>query len=206
MKIGLRAGHSPNCRGARGIRDEYDVNKGTFDRLKPVLESYGHTVIDCNSTANTQKQELNEGTNKANTNKCDIYISLHCNAFSGQAHGTEVLVYDNNSTKAIVIGQRACGNFNALGFYNRGIKTRGGELHELRETSMEALIIEMFFCDNQADVNRWSALSWDEVIYSLANAIDPNIPRVKPTEVPKPTNKSITIDELKKMGYTEIKF
>ncbi|WP_162266595.1 N-acetylmuramoyl-L-alanine amidase, partial [Clostridium botulinum] len=87
MRIGLRAGHSPNCTGAIGIVREHDEMKKFYKYVSDVLTQYGHTIIDCNSNASSQSSELNEGVIKANNNNVDLFISLHMNSFNGQAHG-----------------------------------------------------------------------------------------------------------------------
>ena len=69
LKIGLRAGHSPNCLGAIGLRNEHYTMKTYYQYVKECFEYYGHTVIDCNSNASSERAEVYEGINKANANK-----------------------------------------------------------------------------------------------------------------------------------------
>ena len=80
MKIGLRGGHSPNCKGAIGILDEQAEVRKIYNALVPMLQKAGHTIIDCNSNSDNVNGELTEGTNKANENACDMYIKI------GRAH------------------------------------------------------------------------------------------------------------------------
>ena len=49
MKIGLRGGRSPNCKGAIGLIDEQAEVRKIYNELVPMLQAVGHTVIDCNS-------------------------------------------------------------------------------------------------------------------------------------------------------------
>lgn len=176
MKIGLRAGHSDNCTGAIGIVNEHDQMKLYYAAVKVVLEKYGHTVIDCNSNANTENRELSEGANIANINNVDFFASLHMNSFNGQAHGTEVLVSSANS-KAYPVAQRLVSNFAELGFYNRGVKFN--KLYEMNHISTPNLISEICFCDSQQDINIYNKYSWEQLAYVLCNAIDENIPKEK---------------------------
>lgn len=185
MNVADRGGHSPNCTGACGIIKEQPNVRELVSKLNVVLKEYGHTITDCNSNASTVSSELKEGTNKANSNNADIYIPFHMNASNGQGHGVECLVYNSSSKKAIEIGTRMCANLATLGLQNRGIKYRP-ELHDLKQTTMQAVIVELLFCDNQHDVDIWNKTSWDTLVYLIANAIDPNIPKVKPTP-PVPT-------------------
>ncbi|MEG0297433.1 MAG: N-acetylmuramoyl-L-alanine amidase [Clostridium sp.] len=185
MKVADRGGHSPNCTGANGIIKEQPSVREVVSRLNVVLKEYGHTIIDCNSNASTVSGELNEGTKKANANNADIYIPFHMNASNGNGHGVECLVYNSSSKKAIEIGTRMCANLATLGLQNRGIKYRP-ELHDLKQTTMQAVIVELLFCDNKHDVDIWNKTSWDTLVYLIANAIDPNIPKEKPISQPIP--------------------
>lgn len=185
MKIGIRGGHSPNCKGAMGFIDEQAEVRIWSAKVMEVLKQHGHIVIDCNSNANNSNSDLAEGVNKCNANNCDIYIDLHMNAFNGNAYGTEVWCYNTSSNKAKGVGTRFCNNMNEIGFFNRGVKYNTG-YYVLRNTKCEALIIEALFCDNRGDVDRYNKTSWDVLAYLTANAIDPNIPKRKPTPTPPP--------------------
>lgn len=183
MKIGIRGGHSPKCKGAIGIRDEQSCVRDWSYKVKEVLEKYGHTVIDCNSNSNSVSGELNEGTNKANNNNVDVYITLHMNAYNRSARGVEAYCYNRSSKIAVEIAERAVNNIAELGTPNRGVKYNTG-LHDLRASAMQSVIIETFFCDNKQDMDIYTAASWDTLAYRIANAIDPNIPKVKPQDKP----------------------
>jgi len=171
MKIGLRYGHSVNCRGAKGIIDEVDSCRSLYFRVKELLESVGHTIIDCNSNAYSEPAELAEGTNKANSNNVDLYVTLHMNAYNGSANGVECWVYDSASTLAINVGKKVCSNINSLGIYNRGIKYGGNRYHDLSKSDMNAIIIENIFCDNTGDVNIYNA-NKERFARAIANGID----------------------------------
>jgi N-acetylmuramoyl-L-alanine amidase len=174
LKIGLRAGHSDNCTGAAGIVDEHEQMKKYYVAVKSVFEQYGHTIIDCNSNANTQTGELSEGANKANSANCDLFISLHMNCYNGSAHGTEVLVSSENST-AYPYAQRLVNNFAELGFANRGVKFES--LYEMNHINCGNIISEICFCDSQEDIDIYNKYSWDQLAHVLCNAIDSNIPK-----------------------------
>ena len=53
MRIGLRSGHSKNCLGAIGLRNEWESMKSLYPYVEKILEDYGHIVIDCNSDASS---------------------------------------------------------------------------------------------------------------------------------------------------------
>ena len=123
MKIGLRGGHSPNCKGAIGLIDEQAEVRKIYNELVPMLQAVGHTVIDCNSNASNVSGELSDGTNKANGAGCDIYVTLHMNAAgAASAGGTEVWLYDASNQTMNTIASNICNNFAGKGFTNRGVK------------------------------------------------------------------------------------
>lgn len=174
MKIGLRGGHSLNCRGAVGLRDEYDMMQQLYKVTKDILEKYGHIVVDCNSNASSANSELQEGARKANNANVDIFISLHMNSFNGQAHGTEALVAEGARKSIRDIAQRLCNNYASLGLTNRGVKT--ANLYEMRNVNAPNIIFETLFCDNAHDINEvWSPTPYEKLARYIANAIDPNI-------------------------------
>lgn len=174
MKIGLRAGHSPNCLGAMGIVNEHEQMKKYYEVVKRILEKYGHTVIDCNSNATTANAELSEGVNKANSNNVDLFISLHMNSFNGEANGTEVLV-SSASSKAYPYAKKLVDNFAELGFFNRGVKYE--KLFEMNRCKAPNIISEICFCDSKKDIDIYNKYSFEQLAYVLCNAIDSNIPK-----------------------------
>lgn len=174
MKIGLRAGHSDNCTGAIGIVDEHEQMKKYYAAVKAVFETYGHTVVDCNSNASSQNGELSEGANKANAANCDLFISLHMNCYNGSAHGTEVLVSSENSA-AYPYAKQLVSNFAELGFANRGVKYE--KLYEMNHIICGNIISEICFCDSQEDIDIYNQYSWGNLAHVFCNAIDPNIPK-----------------------------
>ncbi len=174
MKIGLRGGHSPNCRGAIGLRDEYDMMQQLYKYVADVLEKHGHIVVNCNSNASSANAELSEGVKKANNAGVDIFVSLHMNSFNGQAHGTEALVAVGARKSIKDIASKMCSNFASLGLTNRGVKE--SNLYEMRYVNAPNIIFETLFCDNAHDINEvWSPTPYEKMARLIANAIDPNI-------------------------------
>lgn len=179
--IGLRYGHSINCRGARGKIDEVDSCRILYNKVKVYLESLGYIVVDCNSNANNANAELNEGTNKANNAKVDIYITLHMNAFNGQARGVECWCYDTNSKTAMSIATKICENISKLGTPNRGVKYNTG-YHDLNASKMQSIIVESLFCDNGEDAELFNKKT-DELARAIANGIDSRVSLTTPKSV-----------------------
>ncbi|MBA4701544.1 MAG: N-acetylmuramoyl-L-alanine amidase [Ruminococcus sp.] len=174
MKIGLRGGHSPRCKGAMGILDEQIEVRKIYNEMVPLLQAAGHTIIHCNSDADTISGELSEGTNKANSNNCDIYVTIHMNASGGIGNGTEVWMYNNANSTMNGIASRICQNFAAKGFQNRGVKYNTA-YHDLNASIMPAMIVETLFCDNQYDVDLYKRFGINSTARFIANAIDAKV-------------------------------
>ena len=170
MKIGLRGGHSPNCKGAMGYLDEQAEVRKVYYELAPMLQAQGHTVINCNSDEYSQSADLNKGTNTANANGCDIFVSIHMNASGGAGNGTECWLYDASNGTMNTIADRICENFAAKGFKNRGRKYNTG-FHDLNATRMPAMIVETLFCDNSHDAGLYNALGAKGIAELIAAAI-----------------------------------
>ena len=166
MKIGLRGGHSPNCKGAWGYLDEQAEVRNIYWELKPLLEAQGHTVVDCNSDAYNVNSELNEGTNIANANGCDMYVTIHMNASGGAGHGAEVWVYDDS---VYTEASNVCYYLAELGLTNRGVKYSTG-LHDLNASAMPAMIVETLFCDNVDDTAIYNSYGASGIARAIAKA------------------------------------
>lgn len=170
MKIGLRGGHSPNCKGAMGYLDEQAEVRKIYYELAPMLQAQGHIVINCNSDEYNQSADLNKGTNTANANGCDIFISIHMNASGGAGNGTECWLYDASNGTMNTIADKICQNFAAKGFKNRGRKYNTG-FHDLNATRMPAMIVETLFCDNSHDAGLYNALGAKGIAELISAAI-----------------------------------
>lgn len=172
MKIGLRGGHSPNCKGAIGLIDEQEEVRKIYNELVPMLQAVGHTVIDCNSNASNASCELSDGTNKANSAGCDIYVTLHMNAAgTPAAGGTEVWLYDASNQTMNTIASNICQNFVNKGFTNRGVKYSSG-YHDLNASNMPGMIVETLFCTGTDDAARYRSLGARGIAELIAKAID----------------------------------
>ncbi|GGE58682.1 N-acetylmuramoyl-L-alanine amidase [Priestia taiwanensis] len=160
MKIGLRMGHTILTNGrntcAVGLVNEYTEVRRIGRYVKEYLEAQGHTVIDCtppDRTCRDQGQELAYGVNKANSNKVDLFISLHLNASNSEGDGVEVYYY-NGDAEGKRLAQSVCNQIAKFGYDNRGARTKA--LYEINNTRMRAILVESFFIDNAADVKRYN--------------------------------------------------
>lgn len=89
----------------------------------------------------------------ANRWDADLFVSIHFNAYNGQATGTETFVsYTPHSVMAgHAIQQNLCA---ALELPDRGIK-ENMNLLVINSTSMPAVLVEVCFIDNDDDIRRY---------------------------------------------------
>lgn len=154
MKIGIDMGHSLTGQGsgACGIVKETDVNRKVGKLVISKLQSLGHTVINCTTDyASTTNNQLAGIVSKANAQSLDLFVSIHLNAATGNAYGTEVYTYLGASSSTTNYAKNILNKLVACGFYNRGVKQ--ANYYVLRKTNASAILIELFFCDSQKDVN-----------------------------------------------------
>jgi len=162
MKFGLDIGHNcPPDSGAEGIKSENKLTMEVGNKVIVKLENLGHTVIACKpNSARTVNQSLGSRCEKANSNRVDIFVSIHFNAFNGQANGTEVFAISDAGKK---VAQKVLDEIVKLGFFNRGVKS-GSHLYVLRRTNMPGILIECCFIDSAKDIQLYDG-------ETMANAI-----------------------------------
>lgn len=153
MKIGIDCGHTKYIGsydyGAVGARNESDLTREVGNLVISKLKQLGHTVINCTvDTCTSLSDSLGRRVSVANNNNLDFYVSIHFSCFNKNAHGTEIFTYGGKSYKQ---ADDILNNLVALGFTNRGIKD-GRDLYVIGNTSCEAMLIEVCFCDNSKDM------------------------------------------------------
>ena len=159
MRVFLNAGHAPDGNpdpGACGWElRECDVAADIGARVKTYLELVGEEVRLLQSDNLAWESRYMERwdkavTDEANKWRADVFVSLHCNAANGEAHGTETCVHPCSAR-----GKRL-GNciqrqiVDSLDTTDRGLKERP-ELIVLRATDMPAVLVELAFIDNDED-------------------------------------------------------
>lgn len=145
MKILIDAGHRNNSNdfgaSGNGLR-ESALALAISQKLKAELEKHG-IIVFMSRESESDVISLEHRTTKANNLKVDLYVSVHINAFNGQAAGIECLYYADDAL-AKDMTNRMCKLTNAR---SRGAKQRK-DLHVLRETKMDAVLVECGFIDN----------------------------------------------------------
>ena len=156
VKVFLNPGHSTQweidhadgepgaC--ANGLR-ECDIAKQVTDKLEAALKKWGLEVV-----GNLQSDDLYKVVDTANASGADLFVSVHCNAASPAAEGTETLYcagYNDDKEFAQCINDRIVED---LDLTDRGVKpdtaAAVGSLYVLRQTDMTAALVELAFITN----------------------------------------------------------
>lgn len=159
MEIVLNEGHTLSGlgTGAVGIFKETDKNREVGTRLRAMLQEKGHAVRM--ATVNSSASDLSDIVNIANQYKsADIFVSLHLNAFNGQAYGAETYIYNgvwSGKEHNRALAKRVqTALVDIVGWTDRGVKE--GNLYVLKNTVMPAVLVELGFCDNAGDMAKWN--------------------------------------------------
>jgi N-acetylmuramoyl-L-alanine amidase len=180
MKIMLDAGHgihTPGKRSPDGMREFY-FNVAVANYMSQELSKYENVeVLFAHDPTGKRDVPLSERTNKANRENVDVYYSIHANANTGVMGnwtGIETYVYPSRpagSVKLANIAQKRL--VEATGLRNRGVKT--ANFHVLRETNMDAVLVEHGYMDSKIDLPKLKSDSFrrlcaKEGVLSLADA------------------------------------
>lgn len=173
MKYGIDIGHnSPPDTGARGIKFEDNLTMDVGTRVINKLRALGLEAIECKpNKAQSVRDSLTRRIRLGKSTDVDVFVSIHFNAFNGQANGTEVFANGDKSRK---VAKPVLDEIVKLGFFNRGVKS-GSHLFVLRNADMPAILIECCFCDSRKDMDLFDS-------EAMANAIVKGLTGKLPTE------------------------
>jgi N-acetylmuramoyl-L-alanine amidase len=151
-RIVLDPGHGgpdPGCTSYSGVYEKY-VNWPIAVALKAVLERAGAVVKLTKEQVDTRVTvDGYERTAMANSWGAEVFVSIHCNAFtSPNISGTEVYHY-GNSAQSLRLAQVMLNSLTQLGMPNRGVRV--GNYVVCRETTMPAVLIELGYLTNPSD-------------------------------------------------------
>lgn len=153
-RVFINPGHCPGVdagavNNALGIT-EADIVHDIGTRVTDYLDKAGCEVMLLQSNNLNGEAPGENICATANYWPADIFVSLHCNAFNGNANGTETCVYSLYGESA-KLGQCIQSQLvNSLGTIDRGLKERTG-LAVLKATTMPAALVEIAFIDNADD-------------------------------------------------------
>lgn len=145
------AGHGGYDSGAPGVHGclEKDIVLDINNRVDKYLQN--QDIENTNTRTTDVFVTLNDRTNRANSLGVNSFVSIHCNSSdSPSAQGLETYCYkfayrplsDAIHSELIEDG---------LYTKNRGVKE--GNLHVVRETNMDACLVELGFITNEEDYN-----------------------------------------------------
>lgn len=152
-KIVLDPGHSgnpdPGAVGPSGLR-EANVAQDVANKLANLLQADGHEVILTKQGDDPASDDLGYRTSMANDTGADVFLSIHCNSASAQAHGTETYYYTYGSQNSARLAELCQTELvKELGLTDRGVKTAG--YFVLRFTEMPAALVELAFISNPTE-------------------------------------------------------
>lgn len=174
-------------RGASGYLNEEKVIREYGPIVVSKLKALGHTLYDCTPPADqslTLGQSLAYRVNKANSYNSQLHLCFHVNAFKTDvATGCEV---EYASAAGQAYAERVSSEIStALGLTNRGSKLQSS-LYVLKYTSMVAILIEPFFCDNKEDCNKYNAEKLATAIVKGITGIDTSTQTTQTTQTTQP--------------------
>lgn len=206
----LDAGHGLNTPGKRspdGTLREFHFNSVVTEKIAKKLEGYQdvevHFVYDRDGSIDTQLAERTKTANaiynaKKATGAKFIYLSVHANAFGSgwnSANGIETYIYPSAGQATKDAGLLLHNNLvNHAGLANRGLKTANFQV--LRETAMNAVLVECGFMTNQTEAELLKSENYRE---KVANGLTAGLVQmgglvVKPQ--PKPTPAPVNPNDL----------
>ena len=164
FKIALTAGHYMGTYGKRCMKSldpnetrEWWLNDRIADKVEKLLKGYtGYELIRTDDTTGQKDISLSARTNAANNFKADFYLSIHHNAGvnGGKGGGIVSIAYTKAGAESLAWQKDL---YNALiaatGLKgNRSTPLAKQNLHEVRETDMPAVLLELGFMDSATDV------------------------------------------------------
>jgi N-acetylmuramoyl-L-alanine amidase len=170
-RIVISSGHGKIVRGASGspvppLLDEVNEARRVVDRTAALLRERGvEVVVFHDNTSTSQSQNLNTIVAAHNKETRELDVSVHFNAFDGNAHGTEVLYVTQQELAAKVSSAIAT----AGSFTNRGAKKRT-DLAFLNGTHEPAILLEVCFCDNRGDADKYNA-KFEAICSAIADTL-----------------------------------
>lgn len=165
----LNAGHTASGAGsgAVGYINESTETRKVVNAVKSYLRSKGHTVVVANvDKAESQTAYLKKVVQEANKHgNADLFVSIHFNAGGGR--GSECYSWKGRKVAAAV---GMCEEMHKLGFRNRGVKD-GRDLYVIRKTTMETVLFEVCFVDNQLDYDLYKKCGVSAIAQAITRGI-----------------------------------
>jgi N-acetylmuramoyl-L-alanine amidase len=158
VRVCIDAGHGGTDLGVLGWTEdtpntaaypsEKYMNLEIALNLKASLEKKGYQVVMTRTTdVNVGDQER---CDTANNNGCDIFVSIHANAFSDASADGSVTYYPLDSVNGLDLAKHIQSKLvESIGLDDRG--TQSAEFYLLEHTNMPAALVEVGFLTNKSD-------------------------------------------------------
>lgn len=160
MKIYVSASQQPFNVYYDGLFNEQEVMQSIAQKVGTKLRYLGFDVKV------SPLQTLRDNIREANEWGADAYVSLHSNAYNGEARGP-VGFYASDQGKQLA--QLVYNEVNAIAPVE-GEGIRKNPLAELLQTNMPSTLIEVSYHDNPDDM-KWILLHQDEIAQAITNGI-----------------------------------
>ena len=171
-KICIDSGHGGKDIGAPGVDgdgypNEKDFNLDISLQLKTLLKDY--SGVNPDNIIMTREDDtfvsLENRPKIANENKCDIFVSVHCNSAGGSnAHGTETLVYPYSGKEPdrYYLAENIQNELvRSIERYPRGMKkVNKSVLRNAKEYKIPAALAEVAFMSNQTEFDLLNTTSF----------------------------------------------
>lgn len=185
-KVGIDPGHGgidPGAIGPTGLKEK-DVNLPVALELGRILEKHGFDVVYTRKTDTSlvektsdmtgtewQKLELNAREKILDDAKCDVAISIHCNASANPRAdyiATFIIARGGKAETLAIIVQRYL--VEVTGWEDAGVMTKN--LHMVRDTDMPAILPEMGFISNP-DQEEWlrEEMNQKKLAYAIGRGV-----------------------------------
>lgn len=148
-KVYIDCGHGGYDSGAIGVNNVLEKNI-VLAVGKMVEVKCKKCGIEVRMSRTTDKfQSLSYRTNDVNNWGADAFVSIHCNSFNKTAKGLETYCY---KLKYRPLADAIHSEIKSAGLYNNDRGVKEGNLHVVRESNMDACLVELAFIDNVDDV------------------------------------------------------
>ncbi|SDI86294.1 N-acetylmuramoyl-L-alanine amidase [Natribacillus halophilus] len=156
QRIYIDPGHGGNDTGATGNGlAEKDIVLDIGYQMSVYLRQNYEGMYRRMSRTDDTSVSLQARTDNANNWGADVFISIHANAFNGNARGFETYIHNSIPTGANNLQADMHPQIlNEMLGYDASIPDRGQQsanFHVLRETQMTAILTENLFIDHAAD-------------------------------------------------------
>jgi N-acetylmuramoyl-L-alanine amidase len=168
-RIAMSSAHSQLVRGAKGFLDEVNESRRVVPAVANALRGMGVTVETFNDNiSKTQAANLSAITGWHSSQRVDLHVSVHFNAFqtTQAARGTETLY---KASARLADARRVSAAIARAGsFIDRGAKHRTNLSFLNRLT--HSLLLEICFVDSRADADLYNR-NFDGICIAIAEGL-----------------------------------